>query len=294
MNKNILLIAFMAISFIGFSQETTTLEKKPFKSTVPTTDRGAYTRTGENIKKGLQLELGLDYEWIDSKNTVFKTDVFSPIEMKLRLGLAKYVEVDFAISNRQMVLRPWDEDGTFKQDKYGYWSPMQIGVRAQFIDSKLKGDANASLYLGLGVNNTQRSAFNDDGSVRPWVLVDRPSYVTPEMALFIDHTIANRLELGYNFGVRWTGQVLDDAASAKNPDVFYTVRALLHLAKPWDLYVEHFNFMRKSGPPTLGINVGTRLAATKKLVIDINGGLGLNENSPEGFAGLGLSYKLGK
>lgn len=293
MNKNILLIAFMAMSFLGFSQETE-MAKEPFKSTVPATDRGAYTRQGENIKKGLQLELGLDYEWQDSKNTVFKTDVFSPIEMKLRLGLAKYVELNFDISNRQLVTRPWDEDGSFQGDKYGYWSPMQIGIRTQFIDSKRKGNANASLYLGLGVINTQRSAFNDDGSRRPWVLVDRPSYVTPEMALFIDHTIANRVELGYNFGVRWTGMVLDDAASAKNPDVFYTVRALFHIAQPWDFYLEHFNYMRKADSPTMGMNFGSRYAITKKLVVDINGGFGFNSTSPEGFAGLGLSYKLGK
>ena len=293
MKKKISLIALMAITFFGFSQEAE-VAKEEFKSTVPTTDRGTYTKSGSNINKGLQLELGFNYDWVDSKNTVFKTDVMSPIEGNLRLGLSKYVELDFAISNRQVILRPWDENGTFQEDKYGYWSPLEIGVRTQFVDSKKKCGTDASLYLGLAVNTTQRSAFEDDGTLRPWVLVDRPSYVAPEMAFLVNHNLGKRVVLGYNAGLKWTGIVLDDAASAKNPDIFYSVRALFHVASPFDVYVEHFNAMRKAYSPTLGMNFGARYAVSKKFVLDINGGLGFNDSSSDGFAGLGLSYKLGK
>jgi hypothetical protein len=293
MKKKLLIIALMAITFFGYSQETLT-EKEEFTSTVPTTDRGTYTKAGSNINKGLQLELGFNYDWVDSKNSVFKTDVMTPIEGNLRLGLSKYVELDFAISNRQVIQRPWNENGSFKEDKYGYWSPLEIGVRTQFVDSKKKCGTDASLYLGLAVNNTQQAAFEDDGTARPWVIVDRPSYVAPEMAVLVNHNLGKRIVLGYNAGLKWTGIVLDDAASAKNPDIFYSVRALIHVAAPFDVYIEHFNAVRKAYSPNLGMNFGARYAVTKKLVLDVNGGLGLNDSSSDGFAGLGLSYKLGK
>lgn len=293
MKKRLSFIALMAISFFAYSQEAP-MEKEEFKSIVPTTDRGTFTRSGSNIKKGLQLELGFNYDWVDSKNNVFKTDVMTPIAGKLRLGLSKYVELDFAISNKQVILRPWDENGTFQEDKYGYWSPLEIGVRTQFIDSKKKCGTDASLYLGLAVNNTQRSRFDDNGTVRPWVLVDRPSYVAPEMAFLVNHNLGKRIVLGYNAGLKWTGIVLDDAASAKNPDIFYSVRALVHVASSFDLYVEHYNALRSSFSPNLGMNFGARYAVSKKFVLDLNGGLGLNDSSSDGFAGLGLSYKLGK
>jgi hypothetical protein len=293
MKKKLSLIALMAVMFFGYSQETAPL-KEEFKSNVPITDRGAYTRPGSNINKGLQLELGYNYDWVDSKNNVFKTDVMTPIAGKLRLGLSKYIELDFAISNKQVILRPWDEDGSFKEDKYGYWSPLEIGVRTQFVDSKKKCGTDASLYLGLAVNNTQRSTFEDDGSVRTWVLVDRPSYVTPEMAILVNHNLGKRVILGYNAGFKWTGIVLDDAASAKDPDIFYSVRALVHVASSFDVYVEHFNAVRKAYSPNLGMNFGARYAVSPKFVLDVNGGLGLNDNSSDGFAGVGLSYKLGK
>jgi hypothetical protein len=218
----------------------------------------------------------------------------SPIEGNLRLGLSKYVELDFAISNRQLIQRPWDENGSFQEDRYGFWSPLEIGIRTQFVDSKKKSGTDASLYLGLAVNNTQRSAFNDNGTSRPYVLVDRPSYVAPEMAFLVNHNIGKRIVLGYNAGLKWTGIVLDDAASAKNPDIFYSVRALIHVAAPFDIYVEHFNAIRASFSPNLGMNFGARYAVTEKFVLDVNGGLGLNDNSSDGFAGVGLTYKLGK
>jgi hypothetical protein len=291
MKKHLSFLALATTFLFSYSQENTL--KEEFNSEIPVTDRGTYTRTGNNINKGLQVELGFDYQWLDSEESAFKTDVMSPIQAKLRLGLSKHVELDFAISNKQMIVKPWNEamGGT---DKYNYWSPLEIGLRTQFIDSKKKCDVDASLYLGLAVNTTQRSAFDDNGTLRPWVLANRPSYVAPELALFIDHNLGKRFELGYNAGLKWTGIVLDTEASSKNPDIFYTVRVLYHVAKPFDLYVEHFNFMRKDYYSTLGMNFGARYGVTKKLVLDLNGGFGFNSASPDGFAGLGLSYKLGK
>lgn len=292
MKKTLTLLVFSAFFILGYSQDTNeNTDKAPFESKVMNTDRGSFTRSGANIAKGLQVELGLGYDWVNSDSDTYKNDVFSPFKGKLRLGLSSKVEIDFAINNNQMVVRRWDGSST---DKYNFWSPLEIGIRTQFMDSKKKSATKAALYLGLGINTTQRSAFEDDGTPRPWVLVNRPSYVTPEFALFVDHKIGSRVDLAYNFGLRWTGIVLDDAASAKNPDIFYTIRATVHAAKCLDLYVEHFNFMRKVYYSNLGLNMGVKYAITKKFAVDINGGIGLNSASSDGFAGLGLTYKLGK
>ncbi|MCB9255626.1 MAG: transporter [Chitinophagales bacterium] len=292
MKKTLTFLMLSAILSFGYSQNTNeSSASSSFESKVMNTDRGSYTRSASNIAKGLQVELGLGYDWVNSNNDTYKNDIFSPFKGKLRLGLSSKVEIDFAINNNQMVVRRWDGSST---DKYNYWSPLEIGIRTQLMNSKKKSATKAALYLGLGVNTTQRSAFEDDGTARPWVLVDRPSYVTPEFALFVGHKIGSRFDLAYNFGLKWTGIVLDDAVSAKNPDIFYTIRATVHAAKCLDLYLEHFNFMRKVYYSNLGLNLGARYAINKKFAVDINAGLGLNSASSDGFAGLGLSYKLGK
>lgn len=290
--KKLSLIVLALVGLVAYAQETTT--EKEFESEVMTTDRGSYTKTGTNIFKGLQIEAGMDYEWTDSENPTYKTDNFSPIELTARLGLSKYVELDFTIANRQLVVRPWDENGGMSVDKYNYWSPLQIAVRTQFIDSKKKCNTDASFFVGLDVYTTQRSAFEDNGTPRPWVLVDRPGYVAPELAFFVNHDIGKRFQLAYNVGLKWTGRILDDAASAKNPDFYYTVRGLFHLMTKMDVYVEHYNFIRKAYYPTMGLNAGIRYAISPKFVVDVNGGFGFNKYSPDGYAGLGLSYKLGK
>ncbi|MBL6875915.1 MAG: transporter [Chitinophagales bacterium] len=293
MKKIIALIAFLSLVAFGFAQDNMPFANV-FKSKIETTDRGAFTKTGNNIKKGLQVEIGLDYEWTDSYNTVFKTDVFSPFEGKIRLGLNKYIEVDFAISHRQIHLNPWDDNGSFPEKSYSYWTPLEIGLRTQFIDSKQKSKTDASLYLALSVNNTMRSAYREDGTFRPDVLIDRPSYVTPEIALFVNHNIGERVVLGYNAGIRWTGIEIDGPKSAKNPNFVYTLRILAHVSEKMDLYGEHFNSIRVSHSPSLGMNIGARYGVSQKLTVDLNGGVGFNTSSPDGFAGLGLSYKLGK
>jgi hypothetical protein len=293
MKKVFTLFCLSALTFYGFSQ-VAMLKRDEFKSKVSTTDRGAYTKTGENIKKGLQVELGFDYEWTDSPSPLFTRSVMTPLEGRLRLGLSKYVELNFAISNRQVKQDPRDKNSSFSTDRYAYWSPFEIAVRTQFIDSKKKSAADASLYLALSVNTTMRSAFNEDGTSRPYVLIDRPSYVTPEMALFVNHNMGKRMVFGYNLGLRWTGVAIDGPDSAKNPDLVYTIRVLTHVCEKIDFYAEHFNHVRVAHSPNMGINVGARFAATNKLVLDLNGGLGLNTTSSAGFAGAGLSYKLGK
>jgi len=290
MKKRISLYALTAIMFFGYSQET--IETTPeFESEVPTTDRGTYTKSGQNIKKGLQIELGTNYEWTNSSNNTYKTDVYSPIQAKLRVGLSNKVELDFGISNREMVVRAWDESST---DKYNYWTPLDIGIRTQLLDSKKKCATDIALYIGMSMYTSQRSAIDDNGSRRPWVLVDRPGYVTPEFALFVNHNLGKRFELGYNAGLKWTDTEYDQSVSRMEPDWYYTVRILAHATSKFDIYAEHFNYIRRTWYPTLGMNAGFRYAVSKKFVVDANGGLGFNSNSPDAFVGLGLSYKLGK
>lgn len=289
MKKKISLFALTAIMFFGYAQETET--KTEFESEVPTTDRGAYTRPGQNINKGLQIELGTNYEWSDSDNDTYKTDVYSPIQAKLRIGLSSKVELDLAISNREMIVRSWDESS---KDKYNYWTPLDIGIRTQLLDSKKKCGTDVALYIGMSVYTTQRSSIDDNGMRRPWVLVDRPTYVTPEFALFVNHNLGKRFVLGYNGGLKWTDTQYNDRVSRMEPDWFYTVRILAHATKKFDVYAEHFNYVRRTWSPTIGMNAGFRYAVSKKFVLDANGGFGFNSTSPDAFAGLGLSYKLGK
>ncbi|MGB1247249.1 MAG: transporter [Chitinophagales bacterium] len=282
MNKYTLMTLLLAFaSTIGFAQE---VEKTAFQSSTFSSDRGTYTRSGATFGRGLQLEMGVGYEWMDDDNDAFKTDQATPFAAQLRLGLSDKVELDFAIANRELIIRNW-ADG---KDKYNYWSPLQIGIRAQIIDAKCK-DGNfktqGSLYLGMGINTTQRNHLDDDDMIRDWVLVERPSFVAPEFALLMSHDIKSRFVLGYNFGVKWTD-------NGKRPDAFYSIRALMHLSKKMDFYAEHYNFMRKKVEPNLGLNFGVRYAITKGIMLDINGGTGLNENSSVGFAGIGFTFNL--
>lgn len=249
MKKNLLLLLLLVVSTFVYSQEETKKEKKEFNSKVLTTDRGMFGRTGATVGRGLQAELGINYEWADSDNPAFKTDVFSPIKAKLRWALHDRVELNFAISNNEMIVRAWDE--SFK-DKYNYWSPLDVGLRAQFAETKKKVSTDASVYVGLGIYTTMRDAQDKNNVTRPWVLVDRPTYVTPEFAILVAHHFGKRLSLNYNAGVRWTGRILDTPQTAKDPDYYYTVNLTAHALQWLDIYVEHFNYLRKSYYSSLG------------------------------------------
>lgn len=287
MKKVILIVGLIGSTLFGFSQEAES-KSSTFESKVTNTDRGTFTRSAVTVGKGLQLEAGVNHDWVQSTNPVFKTTVFNPLTFQARLALHKDVEFNLAITNNELVQRNWDGSAT---DKYNYWSPMEVGVRVRFVD---KQKYNMAAYVGVRAISTQRDVVDSDGNAQPWVLVARPNYVGPEFALLGNLKIGSRLELAYNGGVRWTGIQLEGPESAGRPDAYYTVRALLHVAKPLDFYVEHFNYMRKGFYSTLGLNGGFRYAITEKFVFDVNGGLGLNDVSPEAFVGGGLTYRLGK
>jgi hypothetical protein len=287
MNKLILTIGLIGSTLFSFGQEAEN-KNSTFESKVINTDRGTFTKSAVTVGKGLQFEAGMNHDWIQSTNPVFKTTVFNPFQGQMRLGLSKDVEFNLAISNNELVVRNWDGSAT---DKYNYWSPMEIGLRVRFLD---KAKYNMSAYVSARAISTQRDVVDSDGNAQPWVLVARPNYVGPEFALLGNAKLGQRFELAYNFGIRWTGIQLEGAESANRPDVYYTLRALYHIATPLDFYVEHFNYFRKGFYPTLGLNGGFRYAISSKFVVDVNGGLGFNEFSPEAFFGGGLTYRLGK
>jgi hypothetical protein len=283
------LFTFLSIVCIAsFSNAQDTDGKSAFESKVMNTDRGTFTRSATTIGKGLQLEAGIGNEWTQSTDPVFKTGVFNPFNGQLRIGLSKLVEFDLAISNNELVMRRWDGSPT---DRYNYWTPLEIGLRVQILD---KEKSNMAVFTNFRAISTQRDVVDKDGNAQPWVMVARPNYVGPEFAFLSRRKIGKRLEFATNVGIRWTGIVLDGAESAKRPDFYYTVRGLVHLTESFDFYVEHFNYMRNGFFPTLGLNSGFRYALSERFVVDINGGLGLKDVSPELFVGGGLSYRLGK
>lgn len=287
MNKVILTIGLIGSTLFSFGQEAES-KTSTFESKVINTDRGTFTKSAATVGKGLQFEAGVNHDWVQSTNPVFKTTVLNPIQGQMRLGLSKDVEFNLAISNNELVLRNWDGSSV---DKYNYWSPLEIGIRVRFVD---KANYNMAAYVSARAISTQRDVVSKDGDAQPWVLVARPNYVGPEFALLGNAKLGKRLELAYNAGIRWTGIQFDDAASANKPDLYYTVRVLAHLAEPLDFYVEHFNYTRKGFYSTLGLNGGFRYAISKKFVFDVNGGLGFNDASPEAFFGGGLTYRFGK
>ncbi len=293
--KKIYLLTFLSfILSFGYSQEDTNTETtsgSEFESHVPNADRGFVTRSGATISKGMQTELGFNYLWNGMYTSQYKSDYLNPISIKSRWGIGDRVEIDLSISNIEMINRRW-EDGV--KDKYNFWTPLQVGVRTQFVKSKKKDRTNGSIYAGFGIITTQRAGVDKDGNARPWVIAPRPNYVTPEFGLYMEHHLVDRLVLNYNVGLKWTGMILDDIQTSKNTNFYYAVKLLVHTATWMDVYVEHFNFINKDYYPNIGLNGGLRFAVSKKFLLDVNGGLGLNKRSPDAFVGFGAAYKFGK
>lgn len=249
-----------------------------------TTDRPTFGRSAQTIGRGLQLEVGATYNWLDDDNAFVKTDRADVFNGLLRLGLSKDFEFRIGISNQETILRSWTTDA---KDKYNTWSPMEIGIKARFID---KEKFAASMLFNLYVRNTVRNSLTDAGVMVPGALVNRPNFVAPEMAFLFSHDWG-KFNLDYNIGLLWNGQrQYTDESGAENPDWYYTVTAGFDIAKWLVVFVDHAAYMRNFHYPDVLIQGGLLVPIGENFQIDVRGGAGLNDFSQAALVGGGISW----
>jgi hypothetical protein len=101
------------------------------------------------------------------------------------------------------------------------------------------------------------------------------------------HTISRTLSLSYNVGAEWDGFTPD-------PSFIYTLSAAMQLSDKVGCYTELYGYFPQLAGPDHRADAGFTFFLKKNLMLDISGGVGVTNKSPDYYGSVGFSFRIPK
>jgi hypothetical protein len=205
----------------------------------------------------MQAENGFTYENIDKINKA----------ITLPTILWKYGV------NKNFELRLITEANTNKSfgNKVTGFVPTIIGFKVSV--SEENGIIPATGFIGhLALPNAASSKF-------------KASYNAPSFRFNMQHTLSNKFTLAYNLGAEWNGE-------SPEPSFIYTLTSGMSITEKLGAYIELYGFAPQNDKADHRADGGFTYLITNDVMVDISGGFGISEQSPDNYFALGFSYRL--
>jgi Putative MetA-pathway of phenol degradation len=278
----ILALFFLPLVFAGDSKE-----ERPEL----VTDRPDLTESSSVVPKGtIQVEMGWSMEELSSPGEDLTAHHFP--ETLARIGLHDRIELRLGWDGGQ-----WQDlrkDGT-NVDSRGI-GDMYLGTKISLWSE----DGNlpeTGLILGTSVptgtkcraaeqlaNRRYCSSFNLYSSRR----------ADPSVILAMAKTLNERLSIGWNVGTVWLTEREDDGDLDTFPRGIYSVALGISATERTGFFVEFFGDTALSGGsrPSNNFDGGITFLVLPNVQIDASVGKGISSESPDWFAGAGISFRL--
>lgn len=92
----------------------------------------------------------------------------------------------------------------------------------------------------------------------------RSKEILPSMHLAFAHTLTDRIDLGYDFGLEWDGECAKPVTAANLWTIF-------NLTSRFGIYAETVNYFRKHDKPDFNVGLGCTWKLNKRIVFDVMG-----------------------
>ncbi|MDB5229807.1 MAG: transporter [Chitinophagaceae bacterium] len=113
----------------------------------------------------------------------------------------------------------------------------------------------------------------------------KAKYYAPSFLFAMQHTISEKISIGYNLGAEWDGE-------NTQPVFIYTLTSGFSLTEKLGCYTEVFGSASRIEQMEHNINGGFSYLVRNNIMVDISAGAGLTQNAPDYFIGLGFSIRL--
>lgn len=222
------------------------------------TDRPDQTETPSIVPKGMfQVETGFSFE---QTNADLETIVTPAVLWKYGV-------------NENFELRLITEFATQMTDEANTsgLQPVLVGFKVSLAEEK--GIIPKTSFIGhLLIPDLASTAFKAD-------------YYATEFRFTMQHTLSDKINLGYNLGAEWDGE-LPDAT------FIYTLTTGFSLSEKWGAYTEVYGFAPQNETAYHSFDGGFTYLISNNVILDASGGFGLTENAPDYFAALGFSFRI--
>lgn len=222
------------------------------------TDRPDQTETPAIVPKGMfQAETGFAYQ----KNNHTSASWALPSTL-WKYGVTENFE-----------LRLITEFVTEKIDaiKISGIAPVLIGCKIKICGEK-EWLPKTSFIGHLSLPNAASEKFKAD-------------YYAPEFRFTMQHTLSDKISLGYNLGSEWDG-------FSAEPTFIYTLTTGYSITEKLGSYVELFGFAPRKESANHNFDGGFTYLITPNFMVDLSAGVGLTHNAPDHYFALGISFRI--
>ncbi len=228
-------------------------------------DRPDQTETPSIVPvKHFQFETGFVFE-NDHNHAFNEQNVLYP-SVLAKYGFSKRLELRLIVENASTVNR----EATVKTSVRGI-TPIRIGFKVNLCEEKgllPKTSLIAHIALPKAASKEQRAEI-----------------IGGNFRFTMQHSLSEKLSLGYNLGASW------DGISGK-PTAEYTVTTGFKLSEKWGLYTELFGFIPTKDHGNHSFDGGITFLPKNNLLVDISAGFGINRYAADYFIGCGFSVRL--
>jgi Putative MetA-pathway of phenol degradation len=220
-------------------------------------DRPDQTETPAIVPKGMfQVETGFTFQKNESHSQTFS----------LPSTLWKYgVNGNFEL---RLITEFVSEK--INNEKLSGFTPVLIGFKVSLCEEK--GIVPKTSFIGhISLPNAASANYKTD-------------YTAPEFRFTMQHTLAEKLSLGYNLGCEWDGLL-------PAPTYIYTLTTGYSVSDKLGSYIELFGFAPQEDNANHNLDGGVTYLITDNFMVDLSSGVGLTDNAPEHYIALGFSFR---
>lgn len=149
--------------------------------------------------------------------------------------------------------------------------PLTVGFKTRLLDED--GIIPQTAFLGhLTSCMSGKEAF-------------RPEWLAPSFRLSMQHTLSDRLSLGYNLGTEWSG-------NSNKPTYIYTLASGISLTCQLGGFIEVYGYLPVEEDADHRFDCGLTYLVSNDFMVDLSAGVGITKNAPDSFISLGFSWRF--
>ncbi|MGL4630156.1 MAG: transporter [Leadbetterella sp.] len=229
------------------------------------TDRPDQTECSDLVPVGyFQMENGFFQEkdkTMKTSETMFHTSL-------LKFGVTKRFELRLIVENSRYEIK---NEG-FRAKSTGL-NPIQIGTKIGIL--KQKGIIPMTSLIA-------------HVSVPKWASGSKKeTYFAPNFRFTMQHDLNDDWTFSYNLGAEW------DGITGIRSNI-YTITTGYGFTDKLTSYIELYGFLTKNQDPDHRFDAGITYLLKPNILLDISGGVGITDISPDHFIGCGFSFRIPK
>ena len=239
--------------FCAFGYTTIRAQTEPIQC-----DRPDQTETPSIVPKGMfQVETGFTFQKNDDIST---TNSLPSILWKYGVN-----------ENFELRLITEFVSEKFNDEKSSGFTPVLIGIKIKLCEEK--GIIPKTSFIGhIGLPNAASTRYKSD-------------FVAPEFRFTMQHTLSDKLSLGYNLGCEWDGM-------SPETTFVYTLTTGYSINKKVGCYAEFFGFAPEKDRANHNFDAGLTYLINNNFMVDLSSGIGITDNAPKHYIAFGFSFRI--